>query len=131
MNSKCMAFTVDTEEELAEKWSEIPDDTDILITHGPKWGTFDRVGNDFTGSQSLLLWISEHKNTLQLHVHGHIHEYHGIYDFRSLQKRMNDLITPVYINCSYVNERYQPVNKPITIEIENKLLNLQFLNISV
>src|SRR5260370_12302474 len=32
MNPKCKAFTCDTEEELAEKWKLIPEDTDILIT---------------------------------------------------------------------------------------------------
>src|ERR1700687_3179512 len=35
MNPRCKAFTCDTEEELAEKYQMIPEDTDILISHGP------------------------------------------------------------------------------------------------
>lgn len=125
MNPKCMAFTVDTEEELAEKWALIPDDTDILITHGPRSGFFDKIRNDseddngdiHVGSTSLLRWIANHVNNLKLHVHGHIHEGYGKFDIREMQKKIGDPLIPVYVNCSYVNERYQPVNKPITIEI--------------
>ena len=32
-------------EELEEKWNAIPDDTDILLTHGPAWGILDTVVN--------------------------------------------------------------------------------------
>ena len=35
MNPHCKAFTVDTEEELCEKWANIPTDIDILVTHSP------------------------------------------------------------------------------------------------
>jgi hypothetical protein len=31
--------------ELEEKWNAIPDDTDILLTHGPVWGILDTVVN--------------------------------------------------------------------------------------
>ena len=55
MNPHCMAFTCDTEEELAEKWALIPSDTNILITHGPSWGlhdtNFDREG---CGSKNFI-----------------------------------------------------------------------------
>lgn len=125
MNPNCMAFTVDTEEELAEKWALISDDTDILITHCPRYGMHDEILQydsqtrnmipENVGSKSLLRWVANHVNTLQLHVYGHIHERHGIFDIRELQKSFCDPRTPIFVNASHVNEKYQPVNKPIRV----------------
>lgn len=116
MNPDCKAFTLDTEEELAEKWALIPDDTDILITHGPSYGMHDT--NMFgvnCGSTSLSKWISHHVDSLKLHVHGHIHEGYGIYDIRKFQKQLGDPLTPVFVNASIVDEWYRPTNKPIRV----------------
>lgn len=125
MNPHCKAFTVETEEELAEKWNLIPDDTDILVTHGPTFGIHDEVriydsqSHDIilenTGSRSLASWMARHVYTLRLHVYGHIHEGYGIYDIRSIQNRLGDPKTPIYVNASHVNEHYKPVNKPIRV----------------
>ena len=113
MNPHCMAFTVDTDEELAEKWDLIPDDTDILITHCPPYGVRDRVrtqnGYENCGSKSLRMRIF-HLENIKLHVFGHIHEGYGpinenkIVNFRS-------------VNASIMNEEYEPMNKPIRIEL--------------
>ena len=103
MNPHCMAFTVDTDEELAEKWKLIPDDIDILITHSPPLGILDETERgDHVGSLSLRL-KTENMN-LKYHIFGHIHES-GRSEFGK------------WINASYVNEVYEPVNKPIRIEI--------------
>lgn len=118
MNPHCMAFTVDTEEELPEKWAMIPDDTDILVTHSPAYGMCDGPDPETRyGSKSLLHWIAGHVNTLKLHVCGHIHEGYGHFDIRNLQTHLGDPTTTVFINASHVDERYQPVNKPIRIEL--------------
>jgi Icc-related predicted phosphoesterase len=111
MNPKCKAFTVDTEEELAEKWALIPHDTDILITHSPPYGVLDdikytRKGEDIhQGSESLIKPLVHSK--CRLHVFGHIHEAYG--------KFKNNINGITYVNASHVNERYQPVNKPIRV----------------
>ncbi len=116
MNPKCKAFTVDTEEELSEKWELIPEDMDILITHSPSWGLHDtNIKNERCGSKSLTHWIDKHVDSLKLFVCGHIHEAYGIYDPRSIQDSLNSPRSTVHINCSHVNERYEPVNKPIRI----------------
>lgn len=115
MNPHCKAFTVDTEEELAEKWAMIPDDVDILITHSPPYAIFDRVwregkwgnGWDNTGSVSLRN-ASMDRIQPQLHVFGHIHEWGG---------KVIDTCVTKFVNACHVNEHYQPVNKPIRIEI--------------
>lgn len=67
-----------TEPELEERWSWIPDDVDVLLTHGPPWGTADwsNYGMEHTGSTSLAARIAE-LSDLRLHVFGHIHEGRG------------------------------------------------------
>lgn len=131
MNPHCMAFTVDTDEELAEKWALIPEDTDILVTHCPPYGIMDRV-NEVTkwgtkrfnvGSPSLLNTSRRLKN-LKLFVFGHIHESYG--QISPSRLRMSAAVAtrevtcasmPHIANASHVNERYEPVNKPIRIEL--------------
>jgi len=125
MNPKCKAFTLDREEQLREKWALIPDDTDILVTHGPMWGTHDLVVmymDDYTdqkayhlGSESLAEWIANHVNSLKLHVCGHIHEGYGLHDIRQDRAMKGQPETCVFVNASYVNARYRPANKPIRV----------------
>lgn len=109
MNPHCMAFTMDTEEELAEKWAMIPDDIDILVTHSPPM-----YARDYTtikdskiipgyGSYSLSVRVGRLKP--MLHVFGHIHESYGT-DKNS---------ATMFINASHVNEHYKPVNQPIRV----------------
>lgn len=108
-NPKCKAFTVDTEEELGAKWDLIPKNTDILITHSPPVYSLDEtVCGKCVGSHILLIATALMPN-LKLHVFGHIHESYG-YEYDEDQ-------AVHLINASHVNERYQPVNKPIEIEI--------------
>ena len=121
MKPHCKAFTLDNEQELEEKWKMIPEDTDILVTHSPPFGTCDGIDSmhDGTlfhaGSVSLQKSVASKRYALKLHVFGHIHEAYGIWDIRNIQKELSDPITPVFVNASHVNERYQPVNKPVRI----------------
>jgi Icc-related predicted phosphoesterase len=110
-NPKCLAFTCETEEELAKKWDCIPEDTDILITHSPTYAILDQVvrmkfPHNMVGSKSLEIKIHNLPN-LKYHIFGHIHESYGTYKEMGVE----------YINCSYVNRQYKPVNKPVRIEL--------------
>ncbi len=92
------------------KYELIPEDTDILITHGPPYGTMDVVRNFHTGKaenvgSTILAGTTNTLKSLKLHVFGHIHEGFG----KSKDGKM--------VNASYVNEEYLPVNKPIRIEL--------------
>ena len=90
---------------LAERYNLIPEDIDIIISHGPPYGIGDKASDGFIcGSKSLLKRISEIKPKLV--VTGHIHEGYGIY-------KLEDT---TIINCSYLDAKYNPVNKPITFE---------------
>lgn len=117
MNPRAMAFTVDTDEELAEKWKLIPDDTNILVTHCPPCGTLDGIeppnsrieGSTHFGSCSLTKRMDF---SPKLHVFGHIHEGYGKWD----RAYFGDKKT-AFVNASLVNENYEPVNKPIRVEL--------------
>jgi len=106
MNPKCKAFTCDTEEELAIKFSLIPEDVDILITHSPPYGILDSI--NLYGSRSLRKIIE--KITPKLWICGHIHEGYGEFKDHTLDGRYFHVV-----NASHVNEYYQPVNKPIRV----------------
>ncbi len=128
INPKCCAFTMpfgcDTEDHLADMWALIPDDIDILITHSPPYGILDKVKlegqfklsepplqmYEHVGSKSLYNWL-KYVGRPKLHVFGHIHEAYGQVEvFPTYDDKMM-----ISINASHVNERYQPVNKPIRV----------------
>jgi Icc-related predicted phosphoesterase len=89
-------------------WDAIPDDTQILVTHGPPALIGDKCPDGFrAGCQDLFERVVQLKD-LELHVFGHIHGGYGITHF--------DGIT--FVNASTCDEQYKPVNKPIVIEVE-------------
>lgn len=111
ISPRCTAFT-GTEELLKAKFALIPDDIDILVTHGPPYGILDTVKKygPFSherevnvGSDSLLNNVIRIRP--KLHIYGHIHEGYG---------QLQDPDT-LFINCSHVNEDYEPINDPIRI----------------
>lgn len=63
---------------IGRHWDLIPDDTDVLITHGPPLGTLDRVlpGGEHVGCPKLKEALDLRLRP-KLHVFGHIHESHG------------------------------------------------------
>ena len=91
-------------------WDMIPADTSIVVTHGPPHGILDTVDEggsyeDHVGCKDLMdrLLIVKPK----LHIFGHIHEGYG---------RQQHLDT-LYLNASIMNRHYEPVNKPIEVEL--------------
>ena len=92
--------------EIAEKWSLIPDDVDILVTHGPAFGVLDTVTSTSMnlGCEKLTERLSVVKP--KLHSFGHIHGGSG-YRFNGDTHSFN---------ASSLNERYKYTNKPMTID---------------
>lgn len=105
-------------DELLEKWNAIPEDTDILITHGPAWGFLDDVEGrrgDHLGCELLAERIKTIKP--KIHVCGHIHTGYGHYF---------DGYTH-YFNASVLNERYTYAHTPWSINwdpITNEIIFL-------
>lgn len=114
VNHHCKAFTIDTEEELAIKFSLIPDDIDILITHSPPYRIFDRVkrynsiGKYSENVGSIFLRNKAMQIKPKLHIFGHIHEWGG---------RVFDSTITKFVNASIMDGMYDPVNKPVRIEL--------------
>lgn len=109
MNPHCMAFTCDTDEELAMKWEKIPHDLDILITHSPMLHVLDQNIDGYAcGSYSLRQAIDRVKP--RFFVFGHIHEQGG----RMIIYKHQGPNT-ICVNASIVNEWYEPVNKPVRV----------------
>lgn len=72
-----MAFNLKRGDELADKWAAIPEETDVLITHGPPRGILDETSSgDAVGDTALRDRIREVRPGL--HVFGHIHEAAGV-----------------------------------------------------
>ena len=99
------------ENKLAEHWEMIPDDTDILVTHGPPRNIRDREGRneEHVGSKTLLerTWKLPE---LKLHVFGHVHHDYGQVEIAEAQ----------FVNACYVDESYRPVHEPIYIDLPNR-----------
>jgi len=92
--------------ELAGLWNTIPDETDIVITHGPCKGILDKSTLDgrHCGSDSLRDKLKRIKP--KIHICGHLHSAHGHY---------TDYVTDYY-NVSVLNDKYELTYKPTVIE---------------
>jgi predicted phosphodiesterase len=72
-------------DKMHDVWQAVPDDTDVLIVHGPPKGvrdlSFDRHGQlEFCGDQALLKRCLALSTTLKLMCFGHIHNMDGVYN---------------------------------------------------
>lgn len=103
------AFNLNRGSEIAEKWKLIPDDTDILITHGPPNGILDQVsrshGIEKTGCEELRLKVEQIQP--KLHIFGHIHSGYG----------QIERFGTKFVNASNLNEKYEPTQKPIVVDL--------------
>lgn len=105
---------MEVESDLKRRYARIPEDTQIIVSHGPPKGYGDRIFWDRhyqnVGSTSLLDRFAGLPNCSTL-VCGHIHEAAGTYLIPGLPKQV--------INCSQVDEQYQPVHGAVRIlEVE-------------
>ena len=96
--------------ELQAKWSLIPEDTDVLITHTPPNGYRDLVNNwrqpnANVGCECLLNRIGEIKPLVN--VFGHIHEGYGVEYGKDT----------LFVNAAICTAGYEPINKPIVIDL--------------
>jgi Icc-related predicted phosphoesterase len=90
------------EDKLAQLYAVIPDDVDIIVSHGPPLGYGDFTyyyWHQNVGSQSLIGRFSGLKKCSHI-ICGHIHEAKGTY-------KVDDSKTVV--NCSQVDLQYQPL----------------------
>lgn len=100
------AFNRDRGDEIKKHWDLIPDDTEVLITHGPPFGILDEtVYGDRTGCEELLLCVEQVKP--KFHIFGHIHEEYGI----------STKAETTFVNASVLDDWYEIKNQPKILNI--------------
>lgn len=100
------AFNCERGEKIKQYWDKIPENTDVLITHGPPFGILDKTTTgEIVGCEELAKAV----NRIQpkVHIFGHIHEEYGM-----IAKGET-----TYINASLLNERYHYVNDYMEMEV--------------
>ena len=101
---------------LAKKWALIPDDIDVLITHGPPHGILDMCPafptidnmpceDVHVGCEEMAKAIPRIKP--KVHIFGHIHEGYGVHEQNGIK----------FINGSNVDGRYRPVNPAVIFDL--------------
>jgi len=98
--------------ELAHYWSLIPDDIDVLVTHGPPYGILDLPfgKGEPAGCELLLKRVKEVQP--RVHIFGHIHGSYG-------QKQIGRTL---FVNACLCNEVYNPVNPPHVIDLDDLMI---------
>ena len=100
------AFNLRRGAEIRAKWDLIPDDADVLVTHGPPAGHGDRtVGGDDAGCDDLREALRRVRP--KVHIFGHIHEGYG--------RTREDGID--FLNASTCDLSYRPVQPPLVYQI--------------
>jgi Icc-related predicted phosphoesterase len=111
-----------SEEVLSNYFSAIPNDLDILLSHGPAYGLNDTItqypigpsfGDPHIGSKSLKEHIKRVK--CKWLISGHIHSAN-----HNIEKYYYDHDNMEYINCinvSLVDEEYVPIYSPFVFSI--------------
>ncbi|KAF0982277.1 hypothetical protein FDP41_011207 [Naegleria fowleri] len=117
-----------------QKWKEIPEDVDILVTHLPPFGVMDLAGGsepqqycDYCkknhkyrrhwGNVALrkrAIQLNE-KGKLKAHLFGHVHEFHGL----EIERHSKGKVPLIYSNgASVTNHNDTDVKSPNVIEID-------------
>lgn len=99
------AFNRRRGEAINQYWEMIPEDVDILLTHGPAYRILDKTARgDYVGCEDLL----EQLDRIQprLHVFGHIHEAYG-------SQEQNGCL---HLNASVLDLSYRQVNQPVLVQ---------------
>lgn len=105
------AFNLNRGKDLYDKWQMIPEDTDVLITHGPPYGILDLApGDRHVGCEELeariyKMWGNTEK--LKIHVFGHLHGSYGTGRIGNVR----------FYNAAICTEQYEPTNEPWEIEL--------------
>lgn len=103
--------------EMWEKMLLIPSDIDILVTHGPAWGTLDTT--EFNRNVNLgCEMLSQRIETIKpkIHVCGHIHSGYG-YKFNG---------NTHFFNAAVLGERYTYQNKPFSFIWDKDINTIEF-----
>jgi Icc-related predicted phosphoesterase len=99
------AFGIWAAQQRRNLYDSIPEDTDVLITHGPPFGILDRADSSqpYSGCQELLdaaMRIKPH-----LHVFGHVHSAAGIFHTQDT----------TFVNCAILTPDGDSLREPVVM----------------
>lgn len=96
-------------DEIAKIWEQIPEDIDVLITHGPPYKILDAAPKglwvQYVGCWDLNHYVSKVKP--KIHIFGHVHFSHGT-ELTGKTK---------FYNVSVMDEEYNVVHQPTQLII--------------
>lgn len=99
------AFNRHRGKDIQRYWDLIPEETDILITHGPPFGILDQtIYGQQVGCEELLKAVLRVKP--RIHLFGHIHEGYG-------SRESEDTY---FVNASMMDVHYQPIHQAVIID---------------
>lgn len=103
------AFNVPRGPSIRKIWQQIPEEVDILVTHGPPHNILDlnREGVN-CGCEELGLHIWNNVSPLA-HIFGHIHEGYG--------EKFMEGVGIRFVNASICTRDMQPTNPPIVFDL--------------
>lgn len=110
------AFNIPRGQPSQDLYKNIPDDTDILLTHGPALGAGDLIDNAYTkgervGCVNLLKRVLEVKP--KIHAFGHIHEDVGVFSDASGET--------LFVNASTCDLSYKANNPVIVVDLDKRV----------
>ncbi len=99
-----------SDEGMRAKWSLIPDDTDVLISHTPPYGIMDqpRSRRVHCGCPHLLERVEAVKP--RYHLFGHNHASAGVHEAGST----------TFVNASVVDRGFDVARDPVVLEIDER-----------
>lgn len=98
---------------IGDLWQDIPEDINILLTHGPAYEILDRAVNWYDKSEFVYVGCEELSKRikalkeLKIHAFGHLH-YDG-----GKTETIDDVIR---VNAAICDDDYKPLNKIVTLK---------------
>ena len=104
-----MAFATPRGEASRKVWDQIPNATDILITHGPPCGTGDQVEPWSKHLGCLTLTAAVQRIQPRLHVFGHVHGGYG---------QQTNRAGTLFVNCAALSHQRVLTNPPVVVTLQ-------------
>lgn len=104
------AFGLSSAEDRRRLYAQIPENTDVLISHGPPYGVLDSEVNSGLHSGCRELFDAVMRVRPKLHVFGHVHSAHGIFQ--------TDQTT--FINAALLGVDGDLENSPIALRMTSR-----------
>jgi predicted phosphodiesterase len=102
-------FMRDRNGPIANIWADIPEDTHLVVTHGPAYGILDtNMFGHLCGCEDLRNQLRFMSRNLLIHASGHIHEAYGL----------EEVGNTLFINASCADARYRISNQAVLVEVE-------------